>query len=196
MNTSATYKTVTPRKHPLLAEMFRKSEGKHFTDEELELIEKEYPDLKTAVEATKEIRLLDVKIINRVVKEIFAQYDYEKFHQFSSPKCTRDVRYVVIYATHCMLARDPKWFEDKLLIWFKTILQAFEFPERTQKTGSALFADPVLEERLKQLPKKAQSIFHTYYRLHQEVGKSMKPEHFALLGPYLEMATNVLSEKH
>lgn len=196
MSISPTAAPPSARKHPVLAELFRKAEGKHFTDEELASIDKLYPQLKQSIAAAKEVRSKDVAIIGRVVKEVFSQYPYEKFHDFANPKCIRDVRYVVIYAVQALLAQDPHWFEDKLLIWFKTILQAFDFPDRSVQSAGALFADPILEEKLKQLPKKTKSIFHCYYRLKQEMKKELKPEHFELLASYFDQATSTLSEKY
>jgi hypothetical protein len=194
--TNPSVKVQSLRKHPRLAPIFTDAESRHFKDEELAAIVAELPELEPLAETCKVIRSKDVAIINKVVKEVFSQYDYEKHHDFASAKCPRDVRYVVTYACAAMLARDPQWLEDKLLIWLKTILQAFEFPARKPGAGGALFSDKALEDKLAKLPKKTQSIYHCYYRLRQEMEKELGPEHFSRIEPYLTSALNVLTEEY
>lgn len=184
------------RTHPRLASIFTDAESRHFKDEELADIVAELPELEPLADTCKTIRSKDVAIINKVVKEVFSQYDYVQNHDFASAKCPRDVRYVVTYACAAMLARDLQWLEDKLLIWLKTILQAFEFPARKAGSGGALFSDKVLEDALTKLPQKTQSIFHCYYRLRQEMEKELGPEHFPHIEPYLTSALNVLTEEY
>jgi hypothetical protein len=183
------------RLHPKLNEIFKAAESRFFTDEELAVILQFFPHLAPHTEVALELRAKDMAIVTRVVKEIFSQYPYEKFHEFSTTKCVRDVRYVLAYCTQAMLAEDSRWFEDKLLIWLKTILHSFDFPDPIKLSSVTLFSDPVLETKLKELPKKIKSIFHTYYRLKQEVGKELKAEQFKLIAPYLDLVINVLSEK-
>jgi hypothetical protein len=196
MSPTDTSTKPTPRLHPGTAPLFKDAESRHFTDEELDFILKEYPEKAPQLAVAREVRSIDVAVINRVVKEIYAQYPYEEHHEFATSKCPRDVRYVVAYAVQSMIEGDGRWFEDKLLIWLKTILQAFDFPERTKTTGSTLFSDQVLEEKLAKLPKKSRSIFHMYYRLEQEMAKALAPGQAELLSPYLSIATNVLSEDY
>src|ERR1043165_3288722 len=177
---------ISPRVHPTLATLFRKAEARHFTDEELNDIVKVYPARAPQVATVRSVRHKDLPIINALVKEIFSEYGYENAHELAYSKCTRDIRYVVIYATHAMLAQDPKWFDDRLLLWLRVILQSFTFPDRKkQDAGKALFADPVLETRLRELPPPCRSIFHTYYRLQQEMQKKLDPAHYFHMAPYL-----------
>ncbi|PTY04080.1 hypothetical protein DB346_04625 [Verrucomicrobia bacterium LW23] len=186
---------VSPRVHPALAKLFSKAEARHFTDEELHEIVKVYPDRAPQAATVRSVRHKDLAIINALVKEIFSEYGYEHAHELAYSKCTRDIRYVVIYATHAMLAHDPKWLDDRLLLWLRGILQSFSFPDRKkQDAGKALFADPVLETRLRELPRQCRSIFHTYYRLQQEMQKKLDPPHYFHIAPYLSQATFVLSE--
>ncbi len=184
------------RVHPRLSGLFKDAESRHFKDEELETILMERPDLKPLAETSQIIRGKDVAIISRVVKEVFSQYEYDKNHDFASAKCPRDVRYVVTYACSAMMAEDLKWFDDKLLTWLKTILQAFEFPARKQGTGNTLFNDQILEDKLKALPQKTQSIYHCYYRLRQEMQKEIGDVHYSRIEPYLTASLNVLTEEY
>ena len=134
--------------------------------------------------------------VKRVVTEIFSQYNYEQLHEQAMAKCPRDVGYVLAYAVAAMLTRDPAWFDNKVLIWLKTILQAFDFPERTRSAAGALFADEVLEEHLARLPKKSRSVFHTYYRLKQEVEGELELDQAECLAPYLQQTIDTLTEAY
>jgi hypothetical protein len=187
----------SPRTHPDLADLFRRAEGRHLTDAELDKMLDVFPALDARVAAAREIREKETALIGRCVKEIYALYPYERHHEHATAKCVRDVRYVVAYATHAMLADDMRWFEDKLLIWMKTILQAFDFP--APAPDEAIFAaavEPGLAEKLKTFSGKTQSIYHMYWLVRREAGKDLRPEHFRLLSPHLELAMNVLSEKY
>ncbi|MFQ3671172.1 MAG: hypothetical protein SNJ84_06915 [Verrucomicrobiia bacterium] len=187
---------TNPRKHPKLSVLFKQAESRHFKDEEFDTILDEFPDLAPRVDACKEIRQKDVAIISKVVKEVFSQYDYNQFHDHASAKCPRDVRYVVTYACAAMLANDPQWFEDKLLIWLKTILQAFEFPPRKPGAGKTLFADEQLEKALAPLPQKTMSIYHCYYRLRQEMQRELSESSYRLIEPFLTQSLEVLTEDY
>lgn len=188
--------TLSIRLHPRLSGLFKAAESRHFKDEELETILAERPDLQPLAETSQMVRSKDVAIINKVVKEVFSQYEYDKHHDFASAKCLRDVRYVITYACAAMMAEDLKWYDDKLLTWLKTILQAFEFPARKQGTGIVLFSDKILEDKLKTLPAKSQSLYHCYYRLRQEMEKELGEEHFTRVEPYLTSSLNVLTEEY
>jgi len=188
--------TQVPRRHPELADLLRRSEGKFLSDEELELLLRLYPDRQLEVDTARAVRSLATPLVKRVVAEIFSQYAYEQHHELALAKCPRDVGYVLAYAVTAMLLRDPAWFDNKVLIWLKTILQAFEFPERQRSAGSALFVDEELEQRLGQLPKKSRSIFHTYYRLKQEVERELAEDQAGCLAPYLQQTIDTLTEAY
>ena len=190
--------TATPsiRKHPSLETIFKGAEARHFEDGELKTVLEIYPDLELETQACREIREVEKKVVKKVVREVFSQYDYEKHHEHSLAKCPRDIRYVVAYAAASMLFRDPTYFDDKVLIWLKTILQSFEFPKRNISSSGALFADQKFEEALKALPPNRQSTFHTYYRLREEMGKAISATSFQKIEPYLTQALTTLTEEY
>lgn len=188
--------TVSPLKHPQWSEVFAQAEGRAFTDEELDLYATCYPDRKGLADAARAIARIEVAVVTRVVREVFAQYPYEKVHEYAMAKCPRDIRYVVSYAVAAMLVGEPQWFDDKLLLWLRTILQAFEFPERVRSGAGTLFADTVLEKRLAELPRQCRSIYHTYYRLRQEMSRELPPNDFSAIEPYLTQALDTLTEPY
>jgi len=144
--------------------------------------------------AAREIKAVETVIVQTVIKEIFALYPFEERHVIATGKCSRDVRYVSAYATLAMLMSDPQWFDDKLLLWLKTILQSFEFPEQTHKPKvnfnlGANAANTKLEEyKLHQ-----RSIFDTYTRLKQQYQRTLSPPSYELIAPYLQQAIEVLA---
>ncbi len=190
---------LPPHRHPELANMFRQAEGKYFTDAEFAKLESLYPNLKAHIEAAKDVRAKETGIVGRSVKEIYTMYPYEQHHEHATAKCVRDARYVLSYATLSMLIDDPRWFEDKLLIWMKTILQAFEFPEtgQTEAMREAFSRiDPALAAKLKPFKGKVKSIYHMYYVIKRECQQELQPTSFRLMAPYLDLAMNVLSEDY
>lgn len=195
-NTQEASSGVTPDTRMKLRQLCKPAEARHLTDEEMALIQDEVPETAPLITVARKIREMDVQIIKRVIEEVFSQYPYDKHHEFANPKCTRDVRYVVAYCCHAMICKDPVWLEDKLLIWLKTILQAFDFPDRQKSAANALFADKTMEKQIAGLPIKTKSIFQCYYRLRQEFQKALPPEDFEKIGPYLQQAVDVLSEKY
>lgn len=185
-----------PRRHPQLSEIFDRCEGKYLSDEELDLLLQHFPDLALEVSTARAVRTFANSLVKRVVTEIFAQYPYEQMHEMAMAKCPRDVGYVLGYGVAAMLCRDPAWYDNKVLIWLKSILQSFDFPERLRTAGGALFADSELEERLSKLPKKSRSIFHMYYRLKQEVERELDYDQAECLAPYLQQAIDTLTEAY
>ncbi|MFQ3580675.1 MAG: hypothetical protein SNJ67_06840 [Chloracidobacterium sp.] len=190
---------LSPHRHPDLASIFRQAEGKYFTDAEFAKLESIYPNLSPQIAAAKDVRAKETGIVGRSVKEIYTMYPYEQHHDHATAKCVRDARYVLAYATLAMLIDDTRWFEDKLLIWMKTILQAFDFPEHGQTEAMReAFAkiDPTLAAKLKPFKGKVKSIYHMYYVVKRECQQELDAASFRLMAPYLDLAMNVLSEEY
>jgi hypothetical protein len=191
---SSSSESESLRHHPELAALFKAAESRHLTDQELDEYYRVCPDELERVSAAREIAAFEQSLVQKVVSEIYLVYPYEQNHQMASPKCIRDVRYVVAYASMAMLMKDPQWFEDKLLIWLKTILQAFEFPERNQQK-KVLFGSvtPDEDNREKNMKPKQRSIYETYTKLKQYYRNSLNATSFNLFEPYLQQAIDVLS---
>lgn len=180
------------RTHPELQAIFKAAESRHLTTQELEAYSRVVPEYTSHAEAAREVMSVEEAVIQAVVKEIFALYPYEKKHKLAFGKCVRDISYVSAYATQAMLMNDPQWFEDKLLIWLKTILQSFEFPEPSQKT-TGLFGKPADALHEAGLSQKQRSIFATYSQLKQRYQEKLSPTAFDLMASYLQQAIDILS---
>lgn len=186
--------TESLRHHPELEALFKAAESRHLTEQELEEYYRICPQEVNRVSAAREIAAFEPNLVQKVITEIYLVYPYEQNHQMATAKCVRDVRYVSAYATLAMLMKDPQWFNDKLLIWLKTILQAFEFPERTQRKKVLFGATADKEEgKEEKLQAKQRSIYETYNKLKQAYRESLNPTSFSLIEPYLQQAIDVLS---
>jgi hypothetical protein len=178
--------------HQELQAIFKAAESRHLTNQELDVYISLVPEYTSHAEAAREVASVEEAVVQAVVKDIFILYPYEKKHQLAFGKCIRDISYVSAYATQAMLMNDPQWFEDKLLIWLKTILQAFEFPEPTQKATN-LFSKPADALHETGLSQKQRSVFATYSRLKHYYQEKLSPTAFDLMASYLQQAIDTLS---
>lgn len=179
------------RKHPELAAIFRAAESRQLTEQELEEYYRVLPNELSRTTAAREIKAIETSTVQVVINEIFALYPYEEHHAAAMGKCARDVRYVSAYATLAMLMNDPQWLNDKLLIWMKTILQAFEFPEQTHKPKVS-FNLSSNNNKLDEYKPHQRSIYDTYVRLKQQYSRTLSAASYELIEPYLQQAIDVL----
>jgi len=181
------------RKHPELAAIFRAAESRQLTEQELEEYYRVLPNELPRATAAREIKAIETRTVQTVINEIFALYPFEEHHTAATGKCARDVRYVSAYATLAMLMNDPQWFEDKLLLWMKTIIQAFEFPEQTHKPKVSFNLNSNNSNQLGQYRPHQRSIFDTYVRLKQQYHRTLSPTSYELIAPYLQKSVDILA---
>ncbi len=182
------------RQHPRLKMIFKAAESRQLTPQELEEYQRVVPEHTDRAEAAREIAKTEQAVVQKTVEDIFAIYPFEGNHPGASPKCLRDVRYVSAYATLAMLMEDPKWLEDKLLLWLRTILLAFEFPDRAQGK-KVLFGgggDHGGDGRGNELSPPQRSIYDTYVRLRENYREVLTPNTYQLMEPYLQQAVDIL----
>jgi hypothetical protein len=179
------------RLHPELADLFKRAESRHLTDDELDAYLAAVPEHAPRAEAAKALRAADAAAVRKVITELYQVYPYEQHHQLAMPKCIRDVRYVSAYAAHAMLLGDADWFRDKLLVWMKTILQSFEYPD--SPNNKRLNPEPEVRATLERLRPHQRSIYECYYRLKTELRRALPAPAYTELEPYLQLPVDVLS---
>lgn len=179
------------RQHPRLAAIFKAVESRHPTPQELDEYRRVVPECQNRADAAQEVAAVEMEVVNLTLQSVFSIYPYEEHHQFALAKCTRDVRYVSAYATLAMLMRDEQWLKDKLLYWLKTILQAFEFPDRATRK-KVLFGGQE-GSALERLNAKQRSIYETYVKLRDHYRARLSPAAFLLMEPHLQAAIDILS---
>lgn len=180
------------RKHPQLQTLFKEAESRFMNEEELEFYLSEYPEGETAATASDEVKAIVNQITKKVITRIYEIYPYESNHKLAMPKCTRDVRYVIAYATLAMLMRDPDWFRDKLLIWMKTIIQSFRYPD-VAPGGERYHDDPEVIEHLQSLQSHQRSIYETYYAIKQELKSNLTQDSYQEIEVYISLALEILA---
>jgi hypothetical protein len=185
--------TLALRQHPDLADLFKRAESRHLTDEELDTFLSIVPEHAARAEAAKAMRACDAAAVRKTITELYQIYPYEQHHQLAMPKCIRDVRYVCAYASHAMVMGDADWFRDKLLVWMKTILQSFEYPDIPAGSTKRLNPEPEVRAVLERLKPHQRSIYECYYKLKSELRRALPPAAYTELEPYLQLPIDVLS---
>lgn len=183
----------TLRFHPELTDLFARAESRHLTDDQFEMYLAVAGDHADRVSAAQEVKTHDAQIVRNIITDLYAIYPYAKHHNLAMPKCIRDVRYVTAYASMAMLMGDPQWFADKLLIWMKTILQSFEYPDIPAGTSRRLNPEPEVRAIIANLKPNQRSIFECYYRLRADFKKALSPAAFDEMSPYLQLPIDILS---
>jgi hypothetical protein len=92
-----------------------------------------------------------------------------------------------------MLMGDPDWFRDKLLLWMKTIIQSFGYPDIPAGTTERLFSDPEILAHIATLRPHQRSIYETYRGILEECRGNLSEPAFRELQPYLELAVEILA---
>jgi hypothetical protein len=185
--------TETLRSHPQLKTLFKDAESRHFTDAEFDLYLSLYPEGASRVAAAREIKAVDGQIVKKIITRIYEIYPFEQKHQLALAKCIRDVRYVTAYATGCMLMGDLDWFRDKLLVWMKTIIQSFGYPDIAPGSSERYFSDPDILAHIAKLRPHQRSIYETYRGIIEEMRSNLTPAAFAEIEPYLQLALTHLA---
>lgn len=185
--------TATLREHPQLSDLFKQAESRHFKDDEFELYLSIVPEMAPRVQAARNVKEVDGSIVKKIITRIYEIYPYEQKHQMALAKCIRDVRYVTAYATMAMLMDDGDWFRDKLLVWMKTIIQSFRYPDIPEGTNTRYHSDPAVLEHLQTLQSHQRSIYETYHGIVVEMKENLTPESFSLMEPHLKLARDILA---
>lgn len=182
------------RKHPLLKELFQRAEGRHWNDEELGLYARSAPTCAQRAQVARAIAGCESAVVEKTVSEIFAIYAFTTHHEMAEIKAPRDITQVSIYATTAMLMNDHDWFRDRVLLWLRSMLQAFLFPKREAVNQRTLFggrtaaSNPAIG-----MPQRKQAIFETYRVLKRNYEQALDPQHFALFEPFLQQVIDTLS---
>jgi hypothetical protein len=207
MSTLKNHATPKLRDNPEIAELFRVAESRHLTEEEQKKYLMLLPENQELMNAAREVMMIETTVVTLTVKQVFFLYPFPKYHELAKDKAIRDVGLVSSYAVQSMLMADPEWFRDKLLIWLKTILQAFCYPAREERqldTSTSFLKNrilgdpkrlphPEITEHADTLPQKQQAIYETYARLIVNYKDGLTPKAFALVQPHLQLALDILA---
>ncbi len=185
--------TTSLRLHANLQQMILNCQQKHAEDEELDLYLQIAPENEARVRAAREIREVETPIVRKVVKRIFEVYPYEQHHELAVTKATRDVKMVVLYAALAMLVGDPQWMRDKLLLWMRSILNSFRFPDKLPNREYIYQSDPRASAKLQKLKPHQRSVYETFLLCRDEMQRALSREAYAEIETYLNLAVDTLS---
>ena len=184
------------RQHPELRSLFFNIEARHPTESELRLYCEVVPECTHRARAARDVARVEDDVVKQTVAEVFIDFPFEQHHPQAYAKCIRDVKQVSIYATQTMLMDDPDWFEEKLLLWLRSILQAFNFPARQEPKPGLLarigqrFSKPVPPPP--PLPDGRDAIHATYSLLYQLYQETLSADTFKLMDAPLRQAVDIL----
>lgn len=97
-------------------------------DEELDALRRHAKWVKQTPPIALALKQHESTIIHATVKQLYAKYpNYLERYRNCELKTARDMRSVLGYCLYAVVLDDPDYAKDKMLYWFRTILNAFEF---------------------------------------------------------------------
>lgn len=181
------------RHHPALAAIFRAAEGRHLTPDELDHYLAACPEHASRAAAAREMTQHDAPIIRALANELFELYPLGEVDPDGLVKTVRDLRHVSAYATLAMLAGDPPWLRNRLLIWLGALLRSHDFPDLRVEASRRLCRDPEIVGITAQLPAGRRVVHDCYGRLRLDLRDALTPASFAEMDPYLQATIAELS---
>ncbi len=84
--------------------------------------------VRTSASTAQQLKELEFTIIHATIGELYKKYPH-KLEEFQGckEKTLRDMKLVMRYAIYSIVLDDPQYAKDRMYIWFRTILNAFEF---------------------------------------------------------------------
>ena len=126
-----------------LANLTIDADGRYATDAELKFIHNYLNSAKQRVEIYEKIRDAEEAIVEKVKSERkmfhegpgnFSHLDRGQKEEF----CTRDLKSVIRCSAAAILLEEPDRLKQALLLWYYTIVRAFDFLEQSQPTYQVL----------------------------------------------------------
>lgn len=111
-------------------------DGRYATSEELDFLKSYFQTFKYRISAYQKIQKNESAIINQI-QENLEKMNPNIFMQGSvnlKSKWRSDTIRVLRYSAMALLIDDPEYLQQRLLIWFSTILQAFKVQDLTKLT--------------------------------------------------------------
>jgi hypothetical protein len=146
------------------------ADGRYATAEELDFLRSYFQTFKYRISAYQKIKNNESAIMNKI-QENLEKMNPNIFMQGSvnlKSKWHLDTVRVLRYSAMALLIDDPEYLQQRLLIWFSTILQAFKVQTLTQLTYKTM-ADVIISY--------------------------LTPEENRLFLPLIELNSNTLSKK-
>lgn len=146
--------------------MLSDAEGRYLEPTEQSMLKEFAESLDTRLETMRAIQAKEGEMVEPAVQAVIEHHPEaaERLDQLED-KTRRDVTLVLRYCTMAMVRDDMSFLEDKLLHWFRTIIQAYEMTD---------FADTA------------------YSKLLATADNGLEDEHYKIIRPYLETSHGIL----
>ncbi len=153
--------------NPQLESILNDTEGRYLeATEQSELIDFAN-SLEDRLRAMRSVQQHESQVIKAAMESLWDEYPEMKTeHVDAYERGVRDMTLVLRYTALAMVRDSEAFLEQKLLHWFKTILEAFDMSE---------------------------PVAFAYRCLRDELQQAMPAEDFALLDPFIERTCEILS---
>lgn len=147
--------------------MLSDAEGRYLEPTEQSMLKEFAESLDTRLEVMRAIQAKEGSMIEAAVEEVLEHHaDAVEHHEDFEDKMRRDMTLVLRYCTMAMVREDESFLEEKLLHWFRTIIEAYEMTE---------YADTA------------------YGTLLEAAADELDEDHYQVVRPYLETSHEILS---
>lgn len=146
--------------------MLSDAEGRYLEPTEQSMLKEFAESLDTRLETMRAIQAKEGEMVEPAVQAVLEEHpEAARKHDKLEDKTRRDVTLVLRYCTMAMVRDDQSFLEEKLLHWFRTIIQAYEMTD---------FADTA------------------YSKLLGAAADQLEDRHYKIVRPYLETSHEIL----
>jgi Phycobilisome protein len=115
-----------------LQQLSRESDGRYATDAELKFIADYANSYPVRLSAYRKIQAAEQVLVRQVMAKV-RSLEPEAFKYKDTDitkKCERDILYVLHYSALALILSDTIMLQERLLLWFQTIMRSFEDHQR------------------------------------------------------------------
>lgn len=142
-----------------LSKVFRDSDNRYLNAEERGLLASYAESVPERLRTAELVEKVEQEVCKTMVDEMRRKYPrFETHHENAWGKAFRDVQLTIRNGVHAMLLDDVKMLEDKLLVWFRTILASFDFTPQFNRDCYTIVRDAFR----RRLPAESYSLMEPY----------------------------------
>lgn len=123
-----------------LRQLSQHTDGRYATDAELQFIQEYLQSAHLRFSAYQKIQTAEAEILHAVYTRLRSRYPHllRRGKVDLSAKWRIDTMRVLRFSTIALLIQDADWLRQYLLLWFKTVMQAFEAQRSCELTYLAM----------------------------------------------------------
>ncbi len=145
-----------------LLKIVNNTDSRYLNAEEQAAVLKYAASLPARIDAAKHAERVEGEAIRLTIQAIKRRFPkFESYHERGWEKGVRDMQLVLRYAVQAMILDDPEAAEEKLYIWTKTIIAAFNITPGFVRDSYTIFRDTLRE----QLPASAYTLLEPHLNL-------------------------------